>query len=63
MGLLWQNWELYLHVRGLRCSWDGLALLDSILPSLLVQLERCLTQAQQSDAMTSEQEVREPLVR
>lgn len=27
-------------VRGLRCSWEGLALLDSILPALLVELER-----------------------
>lgn len=26
--------------RGLRCSWDGLALLDSILPVLLVELDR-----------------------
>lgn len=25
--------------RGLRCSWEGLALLDSLLPTLLVQLE------------------------
>ncbi|KAG7239989.1 hypothetical protein INR49_028099 [Caranx melampygus] len=37
-GLL-QNGQLILDDRGLRCSWDGLALLDSILPTLLVELE------------------------
>lgn len=31
---------LFLPSRGLRCSWDSLALLDAILPVLLVELER-----------------------
>lgn len=26
-------------VRGLRCSWEGLAVLDSMLPALLVELQ------------------------
>lgn len=29
----------YLCFRGLRCSWEGLALLDSILPTMLLELE------------------------
>ncbi|XP_051996045.1 radical S-adenosyl methionine domain-containing protein 1, mitochondrial [Xyrauchen texanus] len=33
---------LILDDRGLRCSWEGLALLDSILPTLLVELEMFL---------------------
>ncbi|XP_069559046.1 radical S-adenosyl methionine domain-containing protein 1, mitochondrial isoform X1 [Brachyistius frenatus] len=37
---LLQSGQLILDDRGLRCSWDGLALLDSILPALLVELER-----------------------
>lgn len=28
-----------LYFRGLRCSWEGLALLDSILPTMLLELE------------------------
>lgn len=32
--------KLILDDRGLRCSWDGLALLDSMLPALLVELDR-----------------------
>ncbi|KAM9844241.1 radical S-adenosyl methionine domain-containing protein 1, mitochondrial [Aulostomus maculatus] len=32
--------QLILDDRGLRCSWDGLAILDSILPALLLELER-----------------------
>ncbi|XP_075889220.1 radical S-adenosyl methionine domain-containing protein 1, mitochondrial isoform X1 [Nelusetta ayraudi] len=43
--------RLILDDRGLRCSWGGLALLDSILPSLLLQLERCITQRQQDEAV------------
>ncbi|KAM8845162.1 radical S-adenosyl methionine domain-containing protein 1, mitochondrial isoform 4-T7 [Spinachia spinachia] len=34
------NGQLILDDRGLRCSWDGLAVLDSMLPALLVELER-----------------------
>ncbi|TKS92048.1 Radical S-adenosyl methionine domain-containing protein 1, mitochondrial [Collichthys lucidus] len=34
---------------GLRCSWDGLALLDSMLPALLVELERQICQQLQKD--------------
>lgn len=37
---LLQSGQLILDERGLRCSWDGLALLDSILPVLLVELDR-----------------------
>ncbi|KAM4531884.1 radical S-adenosyl methionine domain-containing protein 1, mitochondrial [Odontesthes bonariensis] len=37
---LLQNKQLILDDRGLRCSWTGLALLDSILPILLLELER-----------------------
>ncbi|CAL8303647.1 unnamed protein product [Merluccius merluccius] len=33
------NGHLILDDRGLRCSWDGLALLDSMLPTLLLALE------------------------
>ncbi|NWZ46624.1 RSAD1 protein, partial [Haliaeetus albicilla] len=35
-----QGW-LVLDCGGLRCSWEGLALLDSLLPDLLCQLQRC----------------------
>lgn len=41
---LLQRGQLILDDRGLRCSWDGLALLDSILPALLVELERQISQ-------------------
>ncbi|XP_038558246.1 radical S-adenosyl methionine domain-containing protein 1, mitochondrial isoform X2 [Micropterus salmoides] len=37
---LLRSGRLILDDRGLRCSWDGLALLDSILPALLVELQR-----------------------
>uniref|UniRef100_A0A1A7XQ36 Radical S-adenosyl methionine domain containing 1 n=1 Tax=Iconisemion striatum TaxID=60296 RepID=A0A1A7XQ36_9TELE len=37
---LQQSGHLIMDDRGLRCSWDGLAILDSILPVLLVELER-----------------------
>ncbi|XP_037544348.1 radical S-adenosyl methionine domain-containing protein 1, mitochondrial [Nematolebias whitei] len=37
---LQQSGHLILDDRGLRCSWAGLALLDTILPVLLVELER-----------------------
>ncbi|NXX37975.1 RSAD1 protein, partial [Tricholaema leucomelas] len=32
---------LVLDSEGLRCTWEGLALLDSLLPDLLCQLQRC----------------------
>ncbi|NWR66288.1 RSAD1 protein, partial [Bucorvus abyssinicus] len=35
-----QGW-LVLDSSGLRCTWEGLALLDSLLPDLLCQLQRC----------------------
>lgn len=41
---LLQSGQLILDDRGLRCSWDGLALLDSMLPALLVELERQISQ-------------------
>ncbi|KAM4717912.1 radical S-adenosyl methionine domain-containing protein 1, mitochondrial [Anableps anableps] len=37
---LLQSGQLILDDRGLRCSWDGLALLDSILPVLLMELDK-----------------------
>ncbi|KAM4534633.1 radical S-adenosyl methionine domain-containing protein 1, mitochondrial isoform 1-T1 [Fundulus diaphanus] len=37
---LLQSGHLILDDRGLRCSWDGLALLDSILPVLLVEMDK-----------------------
>lgn len=40
---------LVLDDRGLRCSLDGLALLDSMLPALLVELERQISQRRQRD--------------
>uniref|UniRef100_A0A8C9YB70 Radical S-adenosyl methionine domain-containing protein n=1 Tax=Sander lucioperca TaxID=283035 RepID=A0A8C9YB70_SANLU len=46
---LLQSGQLILDDRGLRCSWDGLALLDSILPALLVMLERQISQRLQRD--------------
>uniref|UniRef100_A0A3B3V4Z1 Radical S-adenosyl methionine domain-containing protein n=1 Tax=Poecilia latipinna TaxID=48699 RepID=A0A3B3V4Z1_9TELE len=41
---LLQRGQLILDDRGLRCSWEGLALLDSMLPVLLVELERGFSQ-------------------
>lgn len=35
-----RNGQLILDEWGLRCSWDGLAVLDSLLPTLLVELEK-----------------------
>ncbi|XP_068435071.1 radical S-adenosyl methionine domain-containing protein 1, mitochondrial [Clinocottus analis] len=46
---LCQSGQLILDDRGLRCSWDGLVLLDSILPALLVELERQIRQRLQRD--------------
>ncbi|XP_026194717.1 radical S-adenosyl methionine domain-containing protein 1, mitochondrial isoform X2 [Anabas testudineus] len=42
--------QLILDDRGLRCSWSGLALLDSILPALLVELEAQIVQRSQHSA-------------
>lgn len=44
-----QSGQLILDDRGLRCSWDGLALLDSMLPSLLLELETSILQRPQRD--------------
>ncbi|XP_022070750.2 radical S-adenosyl methionine domain-containing protein 1, mitochondrial isoform X3 [Acanthochromis polyacanthus] len=44
-----QSGQLILDDRGLCCSWDGLALLDSILPTLLVELERHFLQRPHRD--------------
>ncbi|XP_054463302.1 radical S-adenosyl methionine domain-containing protein 1, mitochondrial, partial [Anoplopoma fimbria] len=41
--------QLILDDRGLRCSWDGLVLLDSILPALLVELEKQISHRLQKD--------------
>ncbi|XP_067334376.1 radical S-adenosyl methionine domain-containing protein 1, mitochondrial isoform X2 [Channa argus] len=41
---LLQSGQLILDDRSLRCSWDGLALLDSILPTLLVELQTQILQ-------------------
>ncbi|KAG7505174.1 hypothetical protein JOB18_025261 [Solea senegalensis] len=46
---LLRNGRLILDDRGLRSSWDGLALLDSILPALLVELETQIVQKLQRD--------------
>ncbi|KAM6966234.1 radical S-adenosyl methionine domain-containing protein 1, mitochondrial [Tautogolabrus adspersus] len=44
-----QSGKLVLDERGLRCSWDGLALLDSMLPALLVELERRISSGLQRE--------------
>ncbi|CAN9505637.1 unnamed protein product [Ophioblennius macclurei] len=41
--------QLILDDRGLRCSWEGLAILDSLLPTLLVELEKQVLQGSHSD--------------
>ncbi|KAM4598328.1 radical S-adenosyl methionine domain-containing protein 1, mitochondrial [Polymixia lowei] len=41
--------QLILDERGLRCSWDGLALLDSILPTLLLTLETQILQRERAE--------------
>ncbi|XP_040919362.1 radical S-adenosyl methionine domain-containing protein 1, mitochondrial isoform X2 [Toxotes jaculatrix] len=46
---LLQSGKLILDDRSLRCSWDGLALLDSILPALMVELETQILQRPQRD--------------
>lgn len=37
-----QSGKLILDNRGLRCSWSGLALLDSMLPAMLMELENAI---------------------
>ncbi|XP_034396349.1 radical S-adenosyl methionine domain-containing protein 1, mitochondrial isoform X1 [Cyclopterus lumpus] len=49
---LLQSGQLILDDRGLRCSWDGLVLLDSMLPALLVELERQIGPSLQRDHHT-----------
>nr|XP_020465874.1 radical S-adenosyl methionine domain-containing protein 1, mitochondrial isoform X2 [Monopterus albus] len=55
---LLQSGQLILDDRSLRCSWDGLAVLDSILPALLVELETKILQRRQrnhsSDGQTEQ---------
>lgn len=46
---LLQDGKLILDKRGLRCSYDGLALLDSILPTLLLELEQTIYQKTKTD--------------
>ncbi|XP_056144410.1 radical S-adenosyl methionine domain-containing protein 1, mitochondrial [Lampris incognitus] len=48
---LLSNGQLVLDDRGLRCSWGGLALLDSMLPTLLLALENHITQRLQRDQL------------
>ncbi|KAM7387208.1 hypothetical protein PAMA_009699 [Pampus argenteus] len=48
---LLQSGQLILDDRGLRCSWDGLALLDVMLPSLLLELETQILQKSQGELM------------
>ncbi|KAM3597812.1 uncharacterized protein V6R79_009429 [Siganus canaliculatus] len=52
--LLQSGW-LILDDRGLRCSWEGLALLDSMLPTLLLELERKVGQRLQKDPHAAQQ--------
>uniref|UniRef100_A0A3B3ZZZ8 Radical S-adenosyl methionine domain-containing protein n=1 Tax=Periophthalmus magnuspinnatus TaxID=409849 RepID=A0A3B3ZZZ8_9GOBI len=46
---LQQSGKLILDERGLRCSYEGLALLDSILPTLLLETERIYTPKQKDN--------------
>lgn len=46
---LLQTGKLILDERGLRCSYDGLAVLDSILPTLLLEIERTHAQKTKKD--------------
>ncbi|KAK6312462.1 hypothetical protein J4Q44_G00181260 [Coregonus suidteri] len=50
---LQQTGLLILDDRGLRCSWQGLALMDSMLPTLLLELEAHITQGLQQQARVS----------
>ncbi|XP_071385903.1 radical S-adenosyl methionine domain-containing protein 1, mitochondrial isoform X1 [Centroberyx affinis] len=52
---LLQSGQLILDDRGLRCSRDGLALLDSILPALLLELESQIPQGPQRDQVADGQ--------
>ncbi|KAM9393069.1 radical S-adenosyl methionine domain-containing protein 1, mitochondrial [Pholidichthys leucotaenia] len=53
VGELLRSGRLILDDRGLRCSWEGLALLDSMLPTLLVELERRISEKQLGDSSES----------
>uniref|UniRef100_A0A3Q3NE95 Radical S-adenosyl methionine domain-containing protein n=1 Tax=Mastacembelus armatus TaxID=205130 RepID=A0A3Q3NE95_9TELE len=54
---LLEGGQLILDDRGLRCSWDGLALLDSILPVLLVELETQILQDPSGNGHTDTESV------
>uniref|UniRef100_A0A3Q3WCH7 Radical S-adenosyl methionine domain-containing protein n=1 Tax=Mola mola TaxID=94237 RepID=A0A3Q3WCH7_MOLML len=45
--------RLVLDDRGLRCSWEGLAFLDSLLPALLVELEGRVGRGRRADRQSS----------
>ncbi|XP_053707357.1 radical S-adenosyl methionine domain-containing protein 1, mitochondrial [Synchiropus splendidus] len=47
------NGQLLLDERGLRCSWDGLAVLDSLLPTLMLALETRILQRPQPEERNS----------
>lgn len=53
---LLQSGRLILDDRGLRCSWNGLALLDSILPTLLLELERKIPDQQKTHSEFPEEQ-------
>lgn len=44
--------RLILDHRGLRCSWEGLALLDSMLPAMLVELQSCVRVSGNAEGQT-----------
>lgn len=46
---LLQSGKLILDQKGLRCSYHGLALLDSVLPTLLLEIERVYAQKTRTD--------------
>uniref|UniRef100_A0A667WI85 Radical S-adenosyl methionine domain-containing protein n=1 Tax=Myripristis murdjan TaxID=586833 RepID=A0A667WI85_9TELE len=52
---LLKSGHLILDDRGLRCSWDGLALLDSILPALLLELGNRIPENPQSHRVANAQ--------
>lgn len=39
-------------IRGLRCSWEGLAWLDSMLPAMLVELQSCVRVSGNTEGQT-----------
>ncbi|KAM9780038.1 radical S-adenosyl methionine domain-containing protein 1, mitochondrial [Neosynchiropus ocellatus] len=54
------NGQLLLDQRGLRCSWDGLAVLDSLLPTLMLALENGLLQRPQPEDKHTERNSHSP---